>query len=614
MKELEYPFNPEEILKKKKSLKRQLLSSPNTSFLEKRIAILGGSTTNDVKNILELFLLNYGIKPSFYESEYNRYYEDAVFPNPALEAFAPDVIYFHTSNRNITEYPTAADSAEAVAVLCDAVYQRYESMWNRVQEAYHCTIIQNNFEPPFFRLYGNQDASDIHGRTNFINRLNERFYEYARKHENFFIHDIAYEAASYGLEKWSDPFYWHMYKYAMCVPAIPYTAFGVANIIKSVFGKNKKALCLDLDNTLWGGVIGDDGAENIEIGQETSMGQVFGEFQEYLKLLKERGILLTINSKNEKDTALSGLRRPDSVLKEEDFVAVRANWNPKDRNLAEIAEELQLLPESFVFVDDNPAERKIVEDGLRGVSVPELDRPEHFIEILDRSGYFEVTSLSEDDLKRSRMYRENAERVQAQSACENYDEYLKSLEMRGTIKQFEPMYMSRIAQLTNKSNQFNLTTKRYSQGEIEEAAQDRARITLYGKLEDRFGDNGVVSVVIGRIQEKELHIELWLMSCRVLKREMEYAMMDELVEKCRRAGIDRIYGYYYPTAKNGMVKDFYELQGFDRVSVDEQGNTVWLYELGENYEKKNRVIKVNVSPQVKRNDGTGTEEEEAELG
>ena len=593
MKELEYPFEPEQIIKKKKSLKRELLSDPDTNFLEKKIAILGGSTTNDIKSILELFLLNSGIKPSFYESEYNRYYEDAMFANPVLEDFAPDIIYFHTSNRNIMDYPAVSDSAEDVEALCDSTYRRFESMWDRVRETYHCTVIQNNFEPPFFRLLGNQDACAIHGRTAFINRLNEKLYGYARSHVGFFIHDIAYEAASYGLEKWSNPFYWYMYKYAMCVPAIPYTSFGVANIIKSIFGRNKKALCLDLDNTLWGGVIGDDGAENIEIGQETSMGQAYGEFQEYLKLLKQTGVLLTINSKNEKDTATAGFRRPDSVLKEEDFAAIRANWNPKDRNLAEIAGEMQLLPESFVFVDDNPAERKIVQDGLKGVSVPEMDRPEHFIEILDRSGYFEVTSLSEDDMKRSRMYRENAERAKAQSAYENYDDYLMSLEMHGIIKPFEPMYMSRIAQLTNKSNQFNLTTKRYSQGEIEAVAEDRTRITLYGKLEDRFGDNGVVSVVIGRIQGNELHIELWLMSCRVLKREMEHAMMDELVERCRRVGIDRICGYYYPTAKNGMVKDFYGLQGFDKVSEDGQGNTVWLYELGEGYEKKNRVIKVD---------------------
>ena len=191
------------------------------------------------------------------------------------------------------------------------------------------------------------------------------------------------------------------------------------------------------------------------------------------------------------------------------------------------------------------------------------------------------------------MYQENEMRKQAQATYTDYGEYLTSLEMKGTIKAFEPVYLSRISQLTNKSNQFNLTTKRYSQTEIEEAASDPMRITLYGKLEDKFGDNGVVSVVIGKRQEDTLHIDLWLMSCRVLKRDMEYAMIDELVNKCRQARMTRIIGYYYPTAKNGMVKEFYALQGFTKISEDESGNTVWEYLIPSVYNKKNKVIKVN---------------------
>jgi len=593
VKELEYPFHAEQIIKKRKSIKRMLLNHSERGFMEKRIAILGGSTTNDVKNILELFLLNYGIRPLFYECEYNQYYEEAVFPNPELEKFAPDVVYFHTSNRNIPEYPIMSETAEEVEALNQSIYQRFEMMWNRVSEVYSCMIIQNNFEPPSFRLLGNQDASNIHGRTNFINHLNEKFYYYAQNHSNFFIHDIAYEASSYGLERWSDPFYWHMYKYAMSVPAIPYTSYGVANIIKSIYGKNKKALCLDLDNTLWGGVIGEDGAENIEIGQETPMGQTYSEFQKYVKSLKQLGVLLTINSKNDRETALSGLHRPDSVLKEEDFLVIKANWNPKDKNLTEIAEELKLLPESFVFVDDNPAEREIVRSGLETVAVPEIEQVEHYIETLDRSAFFELTLFTEDDLRRNTMYLENTKRSGAQSRYRDYDEYLKALDMKAEIKKFEPLYMSRIAQLTNKSNQFNLTTRRYSQSEIEEVSKDEEHITLYGKLEDKFGDNGVVSVVIGRVEERALHIELWIMSCRVLKRGMEYAMMDELAKRCREEGIGKIYGYYYPTTKNEMVKDFYYLQGFDKVKEDKEGNSVWKFNLVDEYQNKNTIIKIN---------------------
>ena len=593
MRELEYPFDAELILKKKRAIKKELLSQVNDTFLEKRIAILGGSTTNDIKNVLELFLLNHGIKPLFYESEYNQFYEDGMFPNPVLEAFAPDIIYIHTSNRNITDYPTMSDSRVAVTQKLDTVVKKFEGLWQHIADTYHCPIIQNNFEMPFYRIMGNKDASDYRGRVNFLSRLNLVFGEYADSHNNFYIHDINYEAASYGLERWAAPFYWHMYKYAMCVPAIPYVAFNIANIIKSIFGKNKKALNLDLDNTLWGGVIGDDGADNIEIGQETSLGQTYAEFQDYIKQQKELGILLTVNSKNDEAVAITGFERPDSTLKKEDFTVFKANWNPKSQNLLETAQELNLLPESFVFVDDNPAEREIVRQQLPGVSVVEINSVEKYIQVLDKSGFFEVTNFSEDDRKRNQMYQENVMREQAQATFADYGEYLTSLDMKGTIKSFEPVYMSRISQLTNKSNQFNLTTKRYSQTEIEAAATDPMQITLYGKLEDKFGDNGVVSVVIGKKKENVLHIDLWLMSCRVLKRDMEYAMMDELVGKCIENGIDKIVGYYYPTAKNGMVKDFYNLQGFTKASEDKDGNTIWNYDIPKAYEKKNKVICVN---------------------
>ena len=593
MRELEYPFNAEWILKKKIKLRKSLLSDESIRFMDRRIAILGGSTTGEIKDILELFLLNNGIRPSFYESEYNKYYEDGMFDNPDLVSFAPEIIYIHTSNRNITEWPDIADDEAAVSEKLSDVYGRFESLWEHLNERYHCPVIQNNFEYPFYRLLGNQDACLIQGRTSFVTRLNEMIYGYARSHENFLIHDINYEAAAYGLDKWSDPSYWHMYKYSLCVPAIPYLAYGLSLIIKSLLGKNKKVLALDLDNTLWGGVIGDDGVENIEIGQETSIGQSYSEFQEYIREQKKTGTLLTVISKNDEETARKGFRRPDSILKEDDFILFRANWENKDRNLTEEARELNLLPEAFVFIDDNPAEREIIRQSVPGVSVPEIGDIERYIQVIDRSGFFEVTALSSDDLKRNEMYQANAKRNQSAAKYADYGDYLLSLEMKGEIAPFADIYMSRIAQLTNKSNQFNLTTRRFTQTEIEEMAASDRYITLYGKLQDRFGDNGVVSVVIGEIKDDGLHIILWLMSCRVLKRDMEYAMMDVLSDRCAASGIQRIFGYYYPTERNSMVRDFYSLQGFDRVSEDNDGNTVWALDISKGYTKKNHVISLS---------------------
>lgn len=596
MKELEYPFEPEKLIKQKKSLRRKFLEDSNIKYIDKKIAILGGETTQNIKLILELFLLNYGIRPEFYESEYNQYYEDGMFPNPELEEFGPDLIYICTCIRNIVDFPNLSDSQETVNQKRKNVIDKFYGLWDHLANMYHCPIIQNNFEYPFFRLMGNKDAADYHGRVNFVTLINCSFYEYAQTHKNFYICDVNYISASYGLDKWADPYYWHMYKYAVAVPAIPYLSFNVAKIIKSVYGKNKKAFNLDMDNTLWGGIVGDDGPENIEIGQETSLAQTYSEFQEYLKLHKQLGILLTINSKNNEVNALAGLDRPDSILHKDDFVNIKANWNPKSINLSETANEMTLLPESFVFVDDNPAERAIIESQLPDVAIPEIESVEHYIQIIDKNGFFETTVFSDDDLKRTDMYKENAERSKFQASFVNYEEYLKSLDMHGEIQGFIPIYMSRIAQLTNKSNQFNLTTRRYSQTEIEEVAEDNKHITLYGKLGDKFGDNGVVSVVIGRIDgdnDDELHMELWLMSCRVLKRDMEFAMMDELVEKAQSVGVKKIIGYYYPTAKNAMVKDFYKLQGFTKISEDEKGNTKWQFIVDDSYEKKQHVISVN---------------------
>jgi FkbH-like protein len=439
---------------------------------------------------------------------------------------------------------------------------------------------------------GNAEASFVSGRVNFITRLNLKFAEYAQTHSGFYINDINWLSADYGLEAWSDPFYWHMYKYALALPAIPRLAQSMANILKSIYGKNKKAFALDLDHTLWGGVVGDDGAENLEMGQETSVGQTYSEFQAYIKAHKQLGVILNVVSKNETENALAGLNRPDSLLNPDDFVMIMANWEPKSENLQAIAHELALLPESFVFVDDNPAERAIINQVLPSVPTPEMTHPEHYVRVIDREGYFEVTSLTRDDFMRVNQYKANTARSKLQTQFTDYGEYLRSLEMTAEIKPFAPMYISRITQLTNKSNQFNLTTLRCTQEEIESYAADSRYITLYGRLVDKFGDNGVVSVVLGEADGYILHIRLWLMSCRVLKRDMEFAMMDELVRLAKERGVTELRGYYYPTAKNAMVRDFYDKMGFALMPGDDSRNKIYALNL-DNYENKQNTIKTN---------------------
>lgn len=606
MQELEYPFDSDYILKKSKRIRRELLSQTSAdrggkTFLKKKVAVLGGSTTHDIIRILDLFLLDQGIEAEFYESEYAQYWQDAMFENQELTAFAPDLIYIHTTSRNITMYPALGDDTEQVEEKLHRQYQHFEQMWKKLEQTYHCPVIQNNFEYPGYRLMGNREAVDIHGRISFFNRLNMMFADYAGTHDNFYLNDINYVAASYGLDRWADASYWHMYKYAMSMQAIPEFAFNLSHIIKAIFGKNKKALVLDLDNTLWGGIVGDDGPENLELGQETPMGQVYQEFQSYVKAHKELGVLLNVNSKNDYENAVAGLNHPDGVLKPEDFIVIKANWETKSRNISEIASTLNIGKDALVFVDDNPREREIIRQQIPEAAVPEMTdgenlAPDQFIRILDKNGYFEVISLSEDDRKRNEMYKANALRKSQEESFGDYKEFLKSLEMKGTIRQFDVIHFSRIAQLTNKSNQFNLTTRRYTQSEIEQVAADPGYITLYGRLEDKFGDNGVVSLIIGKSEGKILKVELWLMSCRVLKRDMEFAMMDALVAECRKRGIDTIMGCYYRTAKNTMVKDFYGMMGFDRIGDGpSEGDSEWKFAIPKNYECKNTVIDVNES-------------------
>ncbi len=590
MKELEYPFDEKYIILKKKKLRRQLLAD-GRERIPIKIAILGGSTTNDIKLCLELFLLNYGIEPEFYESDYNQYYQDAMFPPKELNAFKPELIYICTTNRNIVKFPNVSDSVEEVDEMLKVEVDKFSDMWRSLSALFCCPIIQNNFEMPLYRLMGNKDASDIHGAGNYISRLNQKWCEYAQTHDHFYICDINYISADFGLKKWNDLSNWYMYKYAMSIYAIPFLSFNVANIIKSILGKNKKGYVLDLDNTLWGGVIGDDGADNIEIGPEETVGQAYLEFQRYLKDNKQLGILLNVDSKNDEENAIAGLNHPDSVLKPDDMIVIKANWEPKDINFSSIASELNLLPESLVFVDDNPAERHIISGRLPDVCTPEIGAVQDYIQILDRSGFFETTIFSCDDIVRNQMYKENAQRKQQESKFTKYEDYLKSLEMKAEINTFVPTFMARIAQLTNKSNQFNLTTKRYTKEEIEIISKEKDYITIYGKLWDKFGDNGVVSVAIGRIRDTVCHIELWLMSCRVLKRGMEFAMMDNFVSRCQECGVENIIGYYYPTAKNKMVKDFFGLHDFEKISEDVNGNAEWKLKVSK-YKKRNRVIKI----------------------
>lgn len=586
---LNYPFDNDFILRKQKSIKRKLLERINAEYLPVRIAILGGSTTADIKNLLEIFLLNVGIKAEFYESEYNKFYEDAVFSNPALDKFKPTIIIIFTSVVNLLNRPEAVDDEKSAQDKLQREFERYKLIWKNLAEKYpESTVIQNNMDIPYENSLGNLAAVLPQGLNRFLDNLNEKFAQYAASHSNFYIHDLHGLSAQIGLNNWHTRAQYYAYKFAMNYDVIPDVSRSLANIIQAILGKSKKCLVLDLDNTLWGGVIGDDGINGIIIGHETPQSEAFTAFQEYVKRLKERGIILAVCSKNDEDIAKSGFNHPDSVLKFEDFAAFKANWQPKNINIQEIAREINIGIESLVFIDDNPVERQLVRENLPEVAVPEVDPANiySYISAIEKSGYFEPVTISQDDLQRNKTYQENKQRRNLEEAAVSYDDFLKSLAMTAEIAPFKEIYFERIAQLTNKTNQFNLTTKRFTLAEISQIAANENYLTLYGRLKDKFGDNGLVSVVIGELCAAELHIRLWLMSCRVLKRGMENAMLNALVDRAKISDCKKIVGYYFPTKKNNMVADLYKNFGFQKIS-----DTVWNLNISD-FVKQENFIKI----------------------
>ena len=582
-----------ELLRKSRQLRRTL--SEQASLREIRIAVLGGVTTSELTALLELLLLAEGFRPVFHESDYNRYYEEAVLETERLREFRPNFVYLCTHWNNVRCYPRCEASESEFQALLDREAARFRAMWSAIEDHTSAQIIQNNHEAPAFPLLGNLDCVSYGGPTRFIHELNREFARAANADRRLLIHDLNSLSAHLGQAQWFDWKRWYSYKIATTPEASLAIAKSLAAMIGASLGRSRKCLVLDLDNTLWGGVIGDDGADKIQIGKETAVAEAYTAFQEYCLALRQRGVVLAVCSKNNEENARSGFAHPESVLKLEHFAAFKANWETKHENIKAIAAELNLGLDSIVFVDDNPAERAIVAAQLPMVGVPDVGSDvAEFPGILQRERYFETVSLSREDLQRAESYSANSQRAGLQAKFADYGEYLDSLQMTAEIATFRSVYLERITQLINKSNQFNLTTRRYTLTEIETIAADSNYIGLYGKLGDTFGDNGLISVIIGRRNgPSTLHIELWIMSCRVLKREMELAMLDELVEHARAAGVAWIFGYFRRSAKNGMVQEHYSKLGFEPVSSAEDGSeSVW--RLGvTGYERRTSHILVN---------------------
>jgi FkbH-like protein len=527
-----------------------------------RVALLGGATTAMIREPLELALEAVGVPCSIHESPYNAFAHEMLDPASETVAFRPRVALVVATPANVATWPSWHATPAEVAAAVDEVREYWLGMCRALHQQTGCDIVLGNFHPLALRPLGAAGVK-LPGEPNrFLRAVNEALAQHAPPYVH--IHDVATLAAFHGVDHWFDPSLWYHAKQPVSFEClVPYVR-SLAQLTGALLGKAAKCVVVDLDNTLWGGIVGDDGPEGLALGEGDAVGEAYTAFQRYLLRLKERGVMLAVVSKNEESAALAPFKtRPEMVLKRDDFAAFVANWQPKSENLRAIATTLNIGLDAMVLVDDNPAEREEVRQALPELRVVELgEDPAYFPMELDRSGWLGIVALSTEDRGRSGMYRADAARSELQGAVGDYGAFLRSLDQRAMIRPFEEGQLDRIWQLTAKTNQFNLTTRRLSRAELAAMMTSPHHLTASVRLADRFGDNGLISVFAARADGPELWIELWLMSCRVFNRGVEQLLCTHVVERARAAGYRVLHGLYVPTERNALVKDHYSSLGF----------------------------------------------------
>ena len=540
-----------------------------------RIAVMGSLSTGPLTDLLELYTYSRGLRAETYEADYGVFRQEILDPGSALYGFNPDFVFLATGLPDLGHLPQLGCDEDQVHKLVDLEVAEWRALWDVLQSRLTCQILQNNFVQEPHRLLGNHESAMPSSPGSFAALVNEAFRRERRP--GVTIHDVDHLASCAGRWAWCDPRFFHHAKMPCAPEQLVGYADSVAAQIAAQRGLSRKCLVLDLDDTLWGGVIGDDGLEGIRIGQGDGASEAFAAFQRYVKGLGERGLILAVCSANEEATARAVFEQhPGMVLKLEDISCFVANWEDKATNLRRIASQLSIGLDSLVFVDDNPAQRALVRSLAPEVAVPEMPiDPSEYIRALEDHRYFECVSIGVEDLQRTAQYQANNARADAQQQAGGVDGYLKALRMRARIEPIQPLTLARSAQLINKTNQFNLTTRRYSLAEVETIVESPEWLSLTVSLEDRFGDSGLISVMLARREGSALNIEAWLMSCRALRRGVEQLLMNHLCEVAQRLGVDTLRGEYIPSPKNGLVADHYADLGFLQVAGNEGETTRW---------------------------------------
>ena len=575
-----------------------------------RLAMLGGFTTRQLRDLIELYLFAANISAEIYEADYGVFRQEIFDPSSELYRFEPDTIFLATNWRNLGNTPALSHTPQEVRDLLDKEYSDWTLLWQTAHDRSGSQILQNNFDTPPWRALGNHEGRHAAAMTRFISDFNRRLA--VRVPSYVTIHDVDALAANIGRRAWGDERFFLHAKMPCAPEQLVEYAHNVSSILAAQLGLSRKCLVLDLDNTLWGGVVGDDGVGGIRVGQGDAEGEAFLSFQRYVKALKMRGVILAICSKNNEQTAREVFEKhPDMVLRLDDISCFVANWNDKATNIRSIAQRLNIGLDSLVFLDDNPSERSIVRRMVPEVAVPEVSGdPIDFIDVLERHQYFQVATLGVEDFKRTEYYRANEQRGEIEASLGGLEDFLRSLEMTAIIGPIQAATLERSTQLINKSNQFNLTTRRRSVAEVMTLTQKPDWVTVTISLADRFGDNGLISVVLGYVQGDVLEIDTWLMSCRVLKRGVERFMLNYLCEFASACGLSYIRGEYIPTQKNDLVRGHYSELGFHNVQKEPNGRTIWELPLVE-YKPLNNFIKRIRTQGIRR---LGTPSVEAEAG
>jgi len=536
-----------------------------------KIALLSGFTISGLKEVFEVKCAQIGVNASVYEGGYNQYFQEILNEKSRFYEFDSDIAFILIDNRTVLgEYLffPYKDGQTKRKRFISKITKDYITLVKTFLKNSTGKLVISNLNIPSYSPYGIAEEKTSYGLKDMTVEFNQRIKETFTKESRVFIYDFNSFVSRLGENTVFDYKMYYLGDFRVSQKMLPSLCEDLMGYVKPLLSLSKKCIVLDLDNTLWGGVVGEDGFEGIRLGPEPP-GNAYVEFQKRLLALFQRGVILAVNSRNNPEDALKVIREhPYMILREENFASVRINWSDKVSNLRELADEINIGLDSMVYLDDDPVNRELVRKMLPDVLVVDLpEDPSYYVNALMELNCFNIFHVTEDDKKRGLMYSQERRRLEAQSSFSDLKSFLKTLEIKVEIQKANSFSIPRISQLTLRTNQFNLTTKRYQEEKIRELTKSGDFLVYSARVKDKFGDYGITGVVIITLKSKdEWEIDTFLLSCRVLGRGVEKTILSWIMEEAKKAKVKRLVGTYIPTQKNPVCKDFYEDNGFKKIN------------------------------------------------